>query len=63
MFTDNTYNADAVAEQRRCVDCDQQYELDAGQIAWFVQREFALPKRCTACRQRRRNERAGTDWK
>jgi CxxC-x17-CxxC domain-containing protein len=41
-----------------CVDCGRQFLWDAGEQAWFSSKHLAnQPKRCKACRGKRRDER------
>lgn len=41
----------------RCVDCGRTFELGYEEQRFFKERGLDLPKRCKACRSRRRRER------
>ena len=38
-------------------DCNTKYTLNSGEIDFYVQRGFDLPKRCKSCRTARKNEK------
>lgn len=40
----------------RCIDCGRDYVLGAGEIEFYKSKEFHLPKRCSECRRKRRQE-------
>jgi Probable zinc-ribbon domain len=41
----------------RCADCDQDFTFPPGEQKFFEERGFQTPKRCHACRGRRRTEK------
>lgn len=49
---------DGCDERLECIDCASPFDFSAGEKAYFVQRGFARPRRCPACREQRR-ERGG----
>jgi len=42
---------------RFCKDCQTPFELDTGQIAFYEERQLALPRRCEQCRRARKQAR------
>ena len=38
-----------------CVDCQESFQLTAGETTFYLSRWLQLPKRCQDCRDRRRN--------
>lgn len=43
--------------QMTCVDCNQPFLFEAGEQAFFAERDLSPPKRCTTCRRKRREQR------
>jgi len=43
-----------------CKDCQQQFTIDQGQIHWYSNMGFPLPKRCPECRKKRKEQRNTT---
>ncbi len=41
-----------------CRDCGQSFVFTAGEQAFFEERGFTEPQRCTACRAKRKSERS-----
>jgi hypothetical protein len=39
---------------RVCVDCEQIFVMDDGEILWFKGHGFTMPLRCESCRQYRK---------
>ncbi len=39
----------------RCTDCKAYFTLKDGEVEFYVQKEFDLPKRCQPCRRARKN--------
>ena len=37
-----------------CKDCKQPFTMEAGEILWFEKRNMEQPKRCPACRKKRK---------
>jgi len=37
-------------------DCKKTFSLTSGEIEFYVQRDFSLPKRCKPCRHARKNK-------
>ena len=46
-----TCGRELVAEERRCVDCGQLFEITQGERTWFLSRGLWLPHRCRDCRR------------
>ena len=44
-------------------DCGRTFQLAQGEIEFYVQRDFDLPKRCQPCRASRRNSPSTTSVK
>lgn len=38
-----------------CVDCGAQFLFSTGEQRYFASKGLSIPKRCSRCRQRRRN--------
>jgi hypothetical protein len=38
-----------------CVDCSSTFTFTAGEASYFLSKGMPEPKRCLACRQRRKN--------
>lgn len=38
-----------------CVDCGNKFTFEAGEQAFYFSKGLAAPKRCKACRDKRRN--------
>ena len=47
-----------VVQRVRCADCGETFEITRGEYLYFQQHNLVLPKRCPACRRRRKMERA-----
>jgi CxxC-x17-CxxC domain-containing protein len=45
--------------QLSCIDCGQEFTLSSKDQEFFQVRGYSAPKRCTACRQAKKNEQAG----
>jgi CxxC-x17-CxxC domain-containing protein len=43
-----------------CADCGQEYTLSSKDQEFFQMRGYSMPKRCTACRQAKKNEQGAT---
>jgi hypothetical protein len=41
-----------------CKDCQREFIFDEGEQAFFAAKKLTPPKRCHACRARKREERA-----
>lgn len=39
-----------------CSDCGQFFSLNKSEMEWYQDRDFALPKRCFSCRDKRKNQ-------
>ena len=39
-----------------CISCGDDFHMEDGQAAWFRQKGWDLPKRCEACRAKRRQQ-------
>lgn len=46
-----------VAASATCKDCGKVFVMDASEVSWYVKKELQLPKRCKACRKKRRDAR------
>ena len=44
---------------RICKDCNNEYEISEGEIAFFKTKSFPLPLRCKSCRAKRKQQRFG----
>lgn len=53
-----TFTAEGPPGLRDCVDCGTVFELTDGERAWFVSKGMSVPRRCRACREIRRAEKA-----
>jgi hypothetical protein len=42
---------------RQCVSCSAEFTLTSGEISWYVQKGYPLPKRCKPCRVEKRDSR------
>ena len=42
-----------------CADCGQEFTLTSKDQEFFQMRGYSMPKRCTACRQAKKNEQGG----
>lgn len=40
----------------KCQDCDQEFIFTVGEQRYFISKGLSLPKRCSACRVRRRDK-------
>ncbi len=47
-----------VDSYRLCVDCGRFFFMAADEKGWFKAKNLAIPKRCQACREKRRARRA-----
>ncbi len=41
----------------KCADCKSNFDLSAGEQAFFAKKGLSEPKRCKACRKKRKEER------
>lgn len=41
----------------KCSDCNEEFLLTEDEARWFLNKGWSLPKRCLACRRRRRAQR------
>jgi len=39
----------------RCIECDSRFLFSAGEQAFFASKGLSTPKRCKACRLKRKN--------
>lgn len=46
-----------------CVDCGERFVFSAGEQAFYQEKGYNDPKRCKACRMRRRNNPANRSEK
>lgn len=44
-------------ETYRCLGCDEPFTLSVEARVWFTDRCLQVPRRCQACRRRRKSER------
>ena len=42
-----------------CRDCNQEFTFTAGEQAFYAEREYTPPQRCSSCRQARKAQRNG----
>ena len=45
-----------------CVECGAEFTFSEQEQEFYKQRDFQEPKRCKACRDRRKRERKGSRW-
>lgn len=38
----------------KCKDCGETFEMTTEEQAWYADKKYDLPKRCPACRKKRR---------
>lgn len=45
-------------QEIKCCDCGEIFEMSVGEIQWFHEMNYDLPRRCKGCRlkKKRRNE-------
>lgn len=41
---------------RKCIDCSEQLDITSGEVKFFIDKRFNLPKRCKSCRDKRKKE-------
>ena len=41
----------------KCVDCGAEFQLDDGELNWYNEKGFTLPKRCPECRKIRKDKK------
>lgn len=41
----------------KCKDCGKTFELTTEEQAWYIDKGYALPKRCIDCRRKRKANR------
>jgi len=46
-------------EKIKCIDCSQEFLFTVNDQQFFKDKGFTAPKRCKACRQAKKEERAG----
>lgn len=44
-------------KELECIDCQRVFHFSAGEQEFFRSKGFTEPKRCKACRERRKDER------
>lgn len=45
-------------EEFQCIECGNKYVITANQKAWFMEKGFAIPKRCDKCRKAKKDKRS-----
>ena len=45
-----------------CIQCNQPFDFDADEQAYFQQRGYDTPKRCPACRRNKTKEDPQQQW-
>lgn len=48
-----------IYEKRICPDCGEPFTLTAREIDWYAARGMQIPRRCSVCRQARREAGQG----
>lgn len=43
----------------KCVECHQDFTFTEGEQEFYTSRQFSEPKRCTACREKRKAQKDG----
>lgn len=41
----------------KCKDCGAEFKLEEKEISWYAKRGWEIPKRCKACREKRKAEK------
>lgn len=52
--------ADFQDQQLTCADCGNQFTFEAAEQAFFADKGFPAPKRCSDCREKKKSERRST---
>lgn len=40
-----------------CIECKSPFKFTSGEQDWYAEKKFVIPKRCPACRAKRKKQR------
>lgn len=61
MHGKNYTNSNYQDRELKCVECNATFTFSAGEQDYFAQRAYRDPKRCRACRDKRKQEQAAQE--